>query len=267
MTGRFTFKAIAFFITAMLVYTSALALQYNYVEFYDNDLPKKLKINGRIVSGDYEKLKSFLISNPGESYFGTGLIELDSPGGDVLEAIKISNLLKSISPKIWVNGTCASSCLLLWLSGSTHKVGPTGRVGIHRPTFPESFYREKATKNVEIEYEKMVRIFRDFVINQGLPNSIYEKLISTSSDDIYWLSKSDLNLIGTMPAYLEEKQQAICGDLITRASNNSSDRAAFEKARSCIFSIDRDIRISGFDIFFGKNNEQWNKARRILLQN
>lgn len=174
-------------------------MTYEYIEFYDGDvtLPKKLKMSGEIAQGDYKKLYYYLKDNsPRSAFLGLGQAELDSPGGNIKEAMKIATLLKKIYPFVYVNNTCASSCLLLWLSGSQRHIGENGKIGIHRPTFSKEYYEATTLEETKDDYEKVSIEFKNFVLDQGLPLSIYEKLIATNSQSILFLNANDIALIG-----------------------------------------------------------------------
>lgn len=256
-----TFAVLIFMFNSEISYS----MDYRFVEFYESNYPKRLLMSGNIVIGDYDKLIRLFKANPADSWFGFKQIEIDSAGGDVLEAMRIANFLKSVYPDILINKTCASSCLLFYLSGANRYVEQGGRIGIHRPTFPREFYEKNNTKNIEDKYEKMSSAFQSFVLQQGLPNSIYEKLIATANNDIYWLSKYDIDLIGISPRAIEEKTHALCWGLV-KESRQTKTSDAKERARKCVVNITNDVRIQSFDSVFGKKDQLWNQFRRVIAE-
>ena len=65
--------------------------------------------------------------------FPDAVVFLDSPGGTVIPALEIGRLARERGYRtvVLAGGTCASSCALIWLAGSTRYLEPGGRVGFH----------------------------------------------------------------------------------------------------------------------------------------
>lgn len=247
------------------------ALEFETIERYPNGLAKTTRISGEIKVGDYEKFIKFLnlpspVLGVPDSFMGMALIQLESNGGNVLEAMKIATKLKTIMPLINVEGNCTSSCLLLWMSGSQRFVGlqkNSGRIGIHRPTLPAEELRKLSNHKTELLYKEMNAKFKDFVLEQGLPLSIYEKLIATSSQEIYWLNESELKLIGSSPPYFVEKIFASC-------LNKNDPRYMVNNANDggkCIFKLSSKDRILAVDaLLYKPNSEKLNFILKKILE-
>lgn len=100
-------------------------------------------LTGRINSGDTEKLKAFIdrISSTLSKISGkktrVGKINMDSNGGDLLEAMKIGRMIRAqlINTQITHDSQCHSSCVIAFAGGSFRV--PIGPTGIH------SFYSEE----------------------------------------------------------------------------------------------------------------------------
>jgi len=108
-------------------------------------------LHGKIVKGDYEKLEAFYRPN----HNVLNVFDLASPGGDLLEAIKIGRFMRTflmtalsahmVDPMLVQKGLepwhgltcrgpeclCASACALIWF-------GAVDRVPGNRPTGPPS---------------------------------------------------------------------------------------------------------------------------------
>lgn len=177
-------------------------------------MANELTIRGKIESGDTRKFIAFLREKPKDAVMGLYTVALDSPGGNVIEAMKLAQALKEHYPDTVVRGACISACVLLWLAGGVHFL-PTEehKLGVHRPYFEPKQFAKLSIRDAETQYAVLAEEFRAYVLNQGLPQSIYEKLNSTSSDSVYWLTIQDLILIGgSSPAY-EERFKSACGNL------------------------------------------------------
>jgi hypothetical protein len=92
-----------------------------------------IHITGEIRVGDLEVLRAFIRTDVGR--FKQSSIVLASNGGDVLEAMKISDVIRSSYMTVFVSediGVCASACFLIYVSAVER--GSTDRaLGVHRP--------------------------------------------------------------------------------------------------------------------------------------
>ncbi|HEU0219307.1 MAG TPA: hypothetical protein VFQ98_00710 [Gallionella sp.] len=248
----------------LLFANSASALEFTYTSrFADGSvfdgIANQLTISGVIVQGDAQRFADFVNQSPKDAWIALKRVRLDSPGGDVLEAMKLAEILHGLYPSMWVTRgkRCASSCLLLWLAGSSRGFDNGGQVGIHRPTFTPEYLRKLTLKESEKQYEIMSNTFRAFVLKQGLPQSLYEKLIATPSTSLYWLNDSDMQLIGTYSPYYEEKLRNTCGPL-----GNGREH----EFRKCESSLTIRSKAKEFDRIVGSSgNLWWMKARESFL--
>lgn len=247
------------------------ALEFDVAERYPNGLPKITKISGEIVAGDYERFLEYVTKPSAVTGFPVGhlslaLITLNSSGGNVLEAMKIATQLKAFYPLISAEGDCTSACLLLWMAGAQRHVGlkgGNGRIGVHRPTLPEDVTKRIPVKKLEELYKRMTIDFKAFVLEQGLPQSIYERLIATSSSEIYWLTKDDIRLIGSSPPYFSEKVLASCGKLMQQMSGSQD---AGKKTVECINDLTSKERIRAIDELLGSRKPRgWAEYKERLL--
>jgi hypothetical protein len=65
--------------------------------------------------------------------FPDAVVFLESPGGTVIPALEIGRLVRERGYRTVVldGSTCASSCALIWLAGSTRYLASGGQVGFH----------------------------------------------------------------------------------------------------------------------------------------
>ena len=118
-----------------------------------------LVLEGKIVSGDYDKLRNFLGTKSNFDKISGGVF-LASPGGNMAEAMKIGRLIRTlrlstdgpsgppsgitkfggslihandlVNPK--ANYLCTSACFFVYVSGIYRNLNWAGRLGVHRPT-------------------------------------------------------------------------------------------------------------------------------------
>src|ERR1017187_5955566 len=124
-----------------------------------------LVLEGKIVPGDYDKLRNFLGTKSNFDKISGGVF-LASPGGNVAEAMRIGQLIRALrlstdapsgpptgSPKFGesvirpnnlvdqANYQCTSACFFIYVSGIYRNLSWAGRLGIHRPTQTESYLK------------------------------------------------------------------------------------------------------------------------------
>lgn len=211
-------RRIAALVLSAVFLSSAHAMDMELV--HTPDFSKyHIILSGEIKSGDYQKLEdSYLRPIRGAqdilvAFWMTAPIHLDSKGGSVDEALKMAELINKLSRTVIVNGTCASSCSLLFMSGASRVVGQNGHIGLHRIYFNPEYYQNIPISKAKALYEKNEEQFKQRMLKYGLPQNLFERMMRTSSDSIYWLSKSDIESIGMWPPYMEERLIAKCGAL------------------------------------------------------
>ena len=169
-------------------------------------------LKGEILPGDHERLIQFAVHNnidlANENFI------LSSPGGDVLEALKVGELVKNLYVTVWVGpdtGQCASACFIIFASAvSRHALA--GLVGIHRPYVDRTQLRLLSPKNAEAQENKALLDAENYLHQLRVPSYLVDKMFQHASSEIYWLSNEDLvSELGTRPAWYEEFLIARCG--------------------------------------------------------
>src|SRR5665213_1124172 len=69
-------------------------------------------------------------------------VELDTPGGDVMEAIQIGRLIhdRFIFTVVKPERVCASACVFILIAGASHTPTNSAHIGLHRPSFDPSYF-------------------------------------------------------------------------------------------------------------------------------
>ena len=149
---------------------------------------------GQIEPGDAAKLGGFV-----RSYLasGTGIVglRLDSPGGDLNEALKIIDLVQNANlPTIIGNGsTCASACFAIFASGVQKYASIDARIGVHGASVKGG----KETSQSQAATVRLAKILRTL----GVSATVIGKMVVTPPSQIVWLLRADLESIGvTFPS-------------------------------------------------------------------
>lgn len=112
----------------------------------------------------------------------TGMVYLQSPGGDLVSAIALGRLIRHASLSTRVDGSCASACVLVELGG-VYRTG-FGRFGLHRP------YATSYSDSLEAARTKVRQanaLVAAYLTEMGIPARLLDVMNATPPDEIEWL--------------------------------------------------------------------------------
>lgn len=169
-------------------------------------------VKGEIRQGDYERLLAFISESP--SRFISDGVVLASPGGDVKEAIAIGTLFRKTYRAVSVYpdyGPCASACFFIFVSAMDRRVIGIGKLGIHRPYLDPDQLATLSLADAERAQGEVEQEVRSFLRKREVPEDVMEHMFSLASDEIYWLSKNEIDRIGIRPSWYDQILVAKCG--------------------------------------------------------
>lgn len=184
--------------------------------FLDSSNPKHswLRLEGEIVKGDYERVVALIRSSPDK--FLSHSWQLNSPGGDVVEAMRIGDLLKDLYMTVNVadsknpKSVCASACFFIYVS-ALNRNAIVGSVGVHRPYFHPSYFSDLPPPAAELRYQQYSIQVRGYLQSRGVPDSLIARMFSMASNEAYWLTESELDVVGSKPAWFDQYILSRCG--------------------------------------------------------
>ena len=131
--------------------------------------------SGAIKVGDLARLTAFKTQNA----IGSGaVLILDSPGGNVFEAMAIARYIRSVGMDTWVGsrpagpdeitdrGGCYSACTLLFLGGVHRSVSQQSAFGVHRFFWADD--KEGGTDAAQILFGQIVSFLKEMGVDPGL---------------------------------------------------------------------------------------------------
>ena len=237
------------------VLLAASALLFSTIAFpMDVELsPGLMRLEGEIQPGDAEKVARAM----GESFhkkIGFGVLELNSRGGSVIDAVRIAELfeLHPVVIAIRKKAICASSCVFILLAG-THRIA-SGKVGLHRPYLSKDYASGIGVSEASSKQAELMRRVNSYLVGENFPRRLIDEMMARPSNDIYWLTREELELIGKYAPGYEEA-------LISRCSYsrkwekqliNAMDRAEYLRDMKTLDGLtaerdkffDCDIRVS-----------------------
>lgn len=176
--GRVMRLLVALFATA--VCCSAHAAEFTRSDSKDGKT--RVDLVGEIMPGDADKLRA-IISSTNDTKRIVVTIRLNSPGGNLLEGVALSEIIKfgRISTSVLGEKTCASACFIAFAAGYEKFANYTARIGVHGVSDAKGEEVGDATVT-------MSRILKTL----GVSSSILGKLVVTPPQEIMWLTTDDL---------------------------------------------------------------------------
>ncbi|MCG8006635.1 MAG: ATP-dependent Clp protease proteolytic subunit [Candidatus Thiodiazotropha lotti] len=131
-----------------------------------------------------------------EKSIGANTLWLYSPGGLILEAMKIGDMIaeKGMNSIVAFRGHCYSSCVFIYAAAKTR--GGIGDVGIHRPFASEISADNLSYSEYLKKYDALTPVLKQYFSKYGVSPSLVDSMNVVSSDDIKILSESELESYG-----------------------------------------------------------------------
>jgi hypothetical protein len=114
---------------AAVLATASLAAEAAQIRYQPNtgDNLADIFISGKFVEGDAARFDTIVKSMPEKA----ATVFLSGPGGLLMEGLMIGQSIRAHQFPTGILGTCASTCSLVWLSGTYRTMGNNGRIGFH----------------------------------------------------------------------------------------------------------------------------------------
>lgn len=212
-------------------------------------------IQGRIEKGDYQKFRNFL--HDGDNLWRAHRVFLESPGGNVAEALMFANLFEKSFTSTYVVGTCNSACFIMWAGGVERTLIGAGSLGVHRISVSNPDADLRRIKNL---VSPVARDVSAYLSDLGIPRAVIDKMNETPASSIFKidhfnLQSSDLyKAMSYQPAYLDVVEQ-FCGPdpdpyagmYIREKTRDSGTIDAIKKWADCMSDFRQQNRSRFFD--------------------
>jgi hypothetical protein len=122
-------------------------------------------------------------------------VELDSPGGDVVEAVGIGREIYRHAAMTIVRPAqeCVSACVFILMAGAVHT--PTGAaVGVHKPMLVA--WRHMSHAEARAKYDGLMLYLRDYFRELGVADEAYDIMMRTSSYDMHYFTWGEMDRLG-----------------------------------------------------------------------
>jgi hypothetical protein len=183
--ARAGFRGIfASFVVACLTITGASAMVSPTVEF---DTPYQVRVvaDGLVleISGSFswalpQNVQAMLASEP-----RVRVVRLESPGGHLLPALQVADIIKQRGLDTYVGRFCASACTVAFLGGRQRWLGPEARLGFHQAYAP-GVSSDQANIFMQAAYEKF-----------DVPPAFVAHVLRTPHTDLWFPQQDELRAI------------------------------------------------------------------------
>lgn len=126
---------------------------------------------------------------------GTFRIFINSVGGNVSEALKIAKLIRELELHVILpmDGKCFSACFYLYSAGVFRLTYDDESIGIHSPSFEKKFFNELSQEEANLIYKGREAEAYDVLRDFNIPEKFISKMKSVPSQDLHFLSISDVS--------------------------------------------------------------------------
>jgi fumarate reductase subunit D len=135
----------------------------------------ELRVTGPIDVGLFPAVDKALADNP-----AIRIVVLDSPGGDVDEAMRVAAMVKLRRLSTGVNRDCSSACTIIFAAGTERILLPSGTLGFHGCRDALAYFpcRNSAEENLLVTY--------------GVDRAFVHKALAIAPESIWFPTPAEL---------------------------------------------------------------------------
>jgi hypothetical protein len=183
-----------------------------------------ISIRGQINQGDFDRFKLFLLEDDALKGYANH-VWLNSPGGDVVEAMRFAELFDKSSASVNVGpySKCYSACVFMFAGGNSRTVFPLGELGVHRLVLKSEDVAYAREKTIVVQASEDVYTF---LIRQGMPQDVVAKMRDTPASEIFVFDFFDLRGRRSLdnPVYVDIVEKR-CGKMPPEGRLSPAERA------------------------------------------
>ena len=216
--------------TLTLASFAVTAMDFSFQLFSFDPTTKRLLLSGEIRRGDTQRLRQFLAEN-GEEYLRHPQVVLDSPGGNLDEALQLAQVLREVLADTIVihPARCASACFFLYVA-SPIRFAEGAVIAIHRPFFAAETTRRLSAATADAAQNASYARAKRWLQDQLVPQVLIDKMFSLPSTQAYWLTRRDTMTLGNRAAWYEEWLLARCPNYLNAEEQSHAAGTAEERA-------------------------------------
>lgn len=163
--------------------------------------PAAILIHSAITRGDFDRfgaavarIRALNGNRINDVPFVT--VELDSPGGDVVEAVKIGRAIYQnfMMTLVRPGRECVSACVFILVAGAVHTPADGASIGLHRPLLVS--WRNISGMEARARYDALMRYLRDYFLKLGVSGAAWDIMMRTDSFGMRYFGPEELDRLG-----------------------------------------------------------------------
>lgn len=153
----------------------------------------RLRYRGKIDAG-FTALMARVTEIADRMEIRNRVLDIDSAGGQVEEAIRVGDQMAEARWSIWVRdgSLCHSACVLVLAAGDTRSIA--GKVGIHRLMRLKSTATTRAELNDELR--DITQQLRDYLSRNGVAAHLADRMMTIPARNLLLLNTAELRQYG-----------------------------------------------------------------------
>lgn len=179
---------------------SAMEISSSYLEGTQVTRPMlTISMSGEIVPGDAAALKAEFLRYQGEPLTDISF-EFDSPGGSLMEGIRIGQVIAARPEKTTsriAGGSspiCASACVYAYIGAEFRFIDEGAALGVHQ------FYtqNELTGSDALTMGQELTSVILTYLVSRGVKTEFLEDIVSARGDSIVWVDHQRLKDLGVV---------------------------------------------------------------------
>ncbi len=172
-----------------------------------------MTMRGEVEVGDAERLRRFIVGNRNHFIEHGGRVTFAIDGGDVLEAVRIGELLRDALVEIWLpdaaSSRCVSACFFMFVHAPS-RTAVADAVGIHRPYFDRTALVKSTPEAARERYESLALELRARMEQLSVPIALVERMFALPAGEVHRLTAEELSALGRTQAWFDDYLAARC---------------------------------------------------------
>lgn len=257
-------------IVALFLYVpNALALEYYTGALSKENCVYSFTLGGKIEANDatvFLRVLEDVDKQNNSKSCKLSIIKLNSPGGDVDEAMKIGRIIRKreLFTEVDLGDQCLSSCVLILGAGVVRSIMPesalksAARVGIHRPYFV-SLDKGLSTAEIRDLRKQMISRMKVYADEMDLSERLIDEMMSIPPEQIKILSEAEL---------VQYRLSGVDASFDEKRTNNFAQEIGISSSELRKRTTEADKRCdSQFTYTRPENVKRWNQCRQAIIWN
>jgi hypothetical protein len=163
--------------------------------------PAVIRIQAAIRKGDAAAIENALVrvgATVTNRINGVPFVtaELDSPGGDVVEALEIGRILhqRFVMTTVRPGRECVSACVFILMAGAVHTPAEGASIGLHKPLLVS--WRNMSSAEAHAKYDALMAYLHQYFLALGVNQAAFDAMMRTGSYDMRYFSPAELDRLG-----------------------------------------------------------------------